>query len=142
MSTEAPATQERTIIEVEYGKRTWGFHREPEMSMHEWGYVTVDWPLTVEHPVVVYYKQGETSKTPHTLEIQNAFSEWEVGNTNTPQIKGNKNAIIPVWSEELNPETGELTISSKSVNQAIIDLVVKAKPVLIENPSMEELGLK
>ena len=142
MGTEAPATQERTVIEVEYGKRMWGFHREPEMAMQEWGYVTVDWALTLEHPIVVYYKDGKTSKTPHALDIQQAFSDWEAGKTDIPKINGNKKAIVPVWSGELAPETGELVLTSKSVNQAIINLVVKAKPVYIENPSMEELGIK
>ena len=126
-----------TVFEIRHRERQFLFHREPDMRMDSWGFLTLDG--FSESPLVTFYTVDISRGYPRALLANRALAEWACGEEVVPQHTGPGDIMAERWTKQLDLQTGQLELSVKKQDRTISSIVIKARPFSILHPPQEKL---
>ena len=126
-----------TVFEIKHGERQFLLHREPDMPMGSWGFLTLDG--FGESPLVTYYTVDTSRGYPRALLANRALAEWTCGEGVVPQHTGPGDVMTERWTKKLDLQTGQLELHTKTNEGTICTVTIKAKPFSILHPPQEKL---
>lgn len=126
-----------TVFEIIHGERQFLLHREPDMPMDSWGFLTLDG--FGEFPLVAYYTVDTSGGYPRALLATRALAEWACGEGVVPQRTGPGDVMTERWTKQLDLRTGQLEIPVKKQDGMISSIVIMTKPFSILHPPQEKI---
>ncbi len=114
-------------VEVGFGERHVGFHRDPNMPKHEGGFIFTDW--TGESPTSSYYVVETDGKIGWGVQELNLLDEvtkkWINREIDEPELDSPVSTLVKKWERGFDRDTGILQV--KGVNRELAPYLLRIK---------------